>query len=83
MLPAALAHPHDRAVAEQVDHLADDDLEVLAGGVAERGAHRHQPADVAVVVGAEQDQAAVEAALALVEVVGEVAGEVGAARRRT
>ena len=76
---AALAHPHDRAVAEQVDHLADDDLEVLAGLVAERRAHRHHPADVAVVVGPEQDDAAVEAALALVEVVGRVAGDVGAA----
>ena len=36
-----------------------------------------QPADVAVVVGAEQVDAAVEAALALVEVVGGVGGEVG------
>ena len=49
----------------------------LPGLVAERGAHRHHPADVAVVVGAEHDEAAVEAALPLVEVVGEVAGEVG------
>ena len=49
----------------------------LPGLVAERGAHRHHPADVPVVVGAEHDEAAVEAALPLVEVVGEVAGEVG------
>ena len=74
----ALAHPHDRAVAEQVDHLADDDLEVHAGLVAERRAQRHHPADVAVVVGAEQDDAPVEAALPLVEVVRRVAGDVGA-----
>ncbi len=39
---------------------------------------RHHPADVAVVVGAEQDQAPVEAALALVEVVRRVTGDVGA-----
>ena len=73
----ALGHPQRLAVLEQVDHLADQDLEVLARGVAEGGAHRHHPADVAVVVGAEHDEAAVEAALALVEVVGQVAGEVG------
>ena len=36
-----------------------------------------QPADVAVVVGAEQVDAQVEAALPLVEVVGGVGGEVG------
>ena len=35
------------------------------------------PADVAVVVGAEHDDDPVEAALALVEVVGQVAGDVG------
>ena len=46
--------------------------------VAEGRAQRHQPADVPVVVGAEHDQAAVEAALPLVEVVGRVAGDVGA-----
>ena len=73
----ALAHPHRLAVLDQVDQLADQDLEVVARGVAEGGAHGHQPADVAVVVGAEHDDDAVEAALALVEVVGEVAGEVG------
>ena len=47
-------------------------------GVAERRAHRHQPVDVTVVVGAEHDEAAVEPAAALVEVVGEVTGQVGA-----
>ena len=61
----------------QVDHLPDEDLEVDPRGVAERGAHRHHPADVAGVVGAEHDDAAVEAPLALVEVVGEVARDVG------
>ena len=76
-MPARLRHPQRGAVGEQVDHLADQDLEVLVGGVAERGAHRHQPGDVPVVVGAEHDEAAVEAALALVEVVGQVAREVG------
>ena len=52
--------------------------------VADAGAHiAMQPADVAVVVGAEQVDAAVEAAVPLVEVVGGVGGEVGRARRRT
>ena len=79
----ALAHPERLAAAQQVDQLADEDLEVDPRGVAERGAHRHHPADVAGVVGAEHDEAAVEAALALVEVVGEVAGDVGRLRRRS
>ncbi len=73
-----LGHPQRLAVLEQVDHLADEHLEVLARLVAERRAQRHQPADVAVVVGAEHDQAAVEAALLLVDVVGRVTGDVGA-----
>ena len=61
----------------EVDQLADQDLEVHVGFVVERGAHRHEALHVAVVVGAEHDDAAVEAALALVQVVGEVAGDVG------
>ena len=60
-----------------VDELADQDLEGLARVVAEAGGHRAQPADVAVVVGAEHVDAALEAALALVQVVGGVGGEVG------
>ena len=77
----ALRHAHRLAVSHQVDLLADQDLEVDVRDVAERGGHRHQALDVAVVVGAEQDEVALESALALVEVVGEVAGDVGAPRR--
>ena len=77
-VPARLDIRSGCAVAEQVDHLADQDLEVHVRLVAEGRAHRHHPADVAVVVGAEHDEAPVEAAAALVEVVGEVTGEVGA-----
>ena len=73
----ALRHAHRLAVLQQVDLLADQDLEVDVGHVAERRRHRHQALHVAVVVGAEQDDVALEAALALVEVVGEVAGDVG------
>ena len=76
-VPARFAIRTGCAVADQVDHLADQHLEVLVRLVAEGLAHRHQPADVAVVVGAEHDHAQVEAALALVEVVGAVAGDVG------
>ena len=74
--PRSLAHPHRFAVLDQVDHLADQDLEVLVRGVAESRAHGHHPPDVAVMVGAEQDESPVEAALALVQVVGEVTGDV-------
>ena len=81
--PGALGHPHRLPVADEVDHLADQHLEVLVRGVAEGLAHRHQPADVPVVVGAEHDHAQVEAALALVEVVGAVTRDVGRVRRRT
>ena len=49
----------------------------LTRGVSPNAAHiAMQPADVAGVVGAEHDQDAVEAPLALVEVVGQVAGDV-------
>jgi hypothetical protein len=51
-----LGHPQRLRRREQVDHLADQDLEVDAGVVAERRRHRLHPADVAVVVGAEHDQ---------------------------
>src|SRR5690606_2218010 len=73
----ALAHAHRLAVLDEVDHLPDEDLEVLARLVAEGRAHRHHAADVPVVVRAEHDDRPVEAALALVEVVGEVTREVG------
>ena len=65
------------AVLHDLDELADEHLELLAGGVADAGGHRREPADVAVVVGAEQVDARVEAPLALVDVVGGVGREVG------
>ena len=71
-----LAHPDRLAVADQVDHLPDEHLD---GGrvVAERGGGGLEPGDVAVVVGAEHVDAQVEAAFALVQVIGEIAGDVG------
>ena len=74
----ALRHPHWFAVLHEVDLLADQDLEIDVRDIAERRGHRHQSLDVAVMVGAEQDQVAFESALSLVQVVGEVAGDVGA-----
>ena len=59
--------------------LADEDLHVVAGLVAERGAHGHHAADVTVVVGAEHVDRHVRRvvlAVALVAVVGDVGGEV-------
>ncbi len=79
--PRALRHAGGLAVAQQVHQLADQDLKVHVRLVAERGGHRHHAADVAVVVGAEDDDVPLEPALALVEVVGEVAREVQPARR--
>ena len=72
-----LGHPHRLALAQQVHHLADEDLQVHVRLVAERCAHRHEALDVAVVIGTEHDDATVEAPLALVEVVRQVAGDVG------
>ena len=73
----ALGHPDGLAGGHEVDHLPDEDLEVHVRGVAERGAHRHHPADVPVVVGPEHDDHPVEPALALVQVVRQVARDVG------
>ena len=53
----------------------------LSGSSPAHGGHRREPADVAVVVGAEQVDAAVEAALALVDVVGECRRRSRSARR--
>ena len=71
-----LAHPHRLAVTDQVDHLPDQYLDGV-GIVAERRGGGLEPGDVAVVVGAEHVDAQVEAALALVQEVGEVTGDVG------
>ena len=77
-----LAHPQRLAVADQVDHLPDQHLD-HGRVVAERGGGRLEPGDVAVVVGAEHVDAQVEAAGPLVQEVGEVAGDVGRACRRS
>ena len=77
-----LAHPHRLAVADQVDHLADQHLDGVRV-VAQRRGGGLEPGDVAVVVGAEHVDAQVEAALALVQEVREVAGDVGRRCRRS
>ena len=71
-----LAHPDRLAVTHQVDHLPDQHLD---GGrvVAERGGRRLEPGDVAVVVGAEHVDAQVETALPLVQVIGDITGDIG------
>ena len=77
MLPARLDSRTGSPSREQVDELADEHLDVLRRVVAGAGGDRLEPADVAVVVGAEHVDARVEAAVALVEVVRGVGGEVG------
>ncbi len=74
--PHALGHPHRSALLQEVDHLADEDLQG-ARLVAEGPADRLHPAHVAVVVGPEHEHELAEAALALVQIVGAVGGEVG------
>ena len=73
----ALAQPDLLAALDHLDQLADQDLDVGVRVVAGARGDRAQPVDVAVVVGAEQVDAQVDAALALVDVVGGVGGEVG------
>ena len=69
----ALGHAHGAAVAQQVDQLAEKDLELR--GVAERLAGGLHALDVAVVVGAPDVDHVVDA-LELVPMVGNVGGEV-------
>ena len=75
-VPARLLIFTGDAVADQVDHLPDQHLDGV-GVVAERGGGGLEPADVAVVVGAEHVDAQVEAAGPLVLEVGDVTGDVG------
>ena len=72
MLPARLD-----SRAPLIEHeLADQHLDVLLGVVARRARERLEAVHVAVVVGAEQVDLVREAAVALVQVVGRVGGEV-------
>ena len=73
MLPARL----DSSRAVDRDELADEHLDVLLGVIARSARERLEPVHVAVVVGAEQVDLVREAAVALVQVVGGVGGEVG------
>ena len=73
--PRALGHRRARAALDDVDELQQRDLEPV-GVAAERGDRRLHPRDVAVVVGAEDVDQAVVAALELLLVVGDVGGEV-------
>ena len=72
----ALGHLGALAAPHEVHELHDQHLEVL-GIAAQRLIRRLHPCHVAVVVGAPHVDLAVEAALALVLVVGDVGGEVG------
>ncbi len=73
---APLGHRRARAALDDVDELEHRDLEPVGVG-ADGGDRGLQPRDVAVVVGAEHVDQAVEAALELVPVVGDVGREVG------
>ena len=72
MLPSALAH----ALARDRDELADPHLDVVLRVVAGAGRDGLEPVDVAVVVGAEEVDLLVEAAVLLAQVVRGVGGEV-------
>ena len=58
IVPARLDSRTGSPPLSKVDQLADEDLDVRVGVVAGAGGHRPQPADVAVVVGAEHVDAA-------------------------
>ena len=73
---ATLGHALLLAVLDEVHHLIDRDLDAR-GVVAERLRRGLEPCRIAVVVGAEHVDGEVEAALELVDQVGEVACEVG------
>ncbi len=73
---APLRHPPLLAALDDVDELVDEHLHPV-GVVAEHGRRSLQPSDVAVVVGAEDVDRPVEAALELVDEVGDVGGAVG------
>ena len=75
--PGALGHLHRFAVVEHPDHLAELDVE-LAFAVGERLQGGLHALDVAAVVGAPDVDQVLEAAVHLVLVVGDVAGEIGA-----
>ena len=73
-LTRALGHANGLAITKEVDHLADDDLGLAR--MAKDVTDRLDALDVAVVVGAQDVDAAVEAAVELVLVIGDVRGEV-------
>ena len=73
---AALAHPPALAALDDADQLHDRRLEAIRVD-AERRERRPHPRHVAVVVGAEHVDQPLVPALELVEVVGDVGGEVG------
>ena len=73
-LAGALGHADRHAVPEQVDHLADDDFGLAR--MAEHVSDRLNALDVAMVIGAEDVDAAVEATVELVFVVGDIGREV-------
>ena len=75
-LALALRHPCPLAPLHHVHQLHDRRLEAI-GVAAERGDRRLHPRHVAVVVGAQRVDQALGAALELVAVVRDVAGEVG------
>ena len=76
-LAAALRHLRPLAALDDVDELHDQRLEARPGRRRAPASAARIRADVAVVVGAEHVDQAVEAALELVAVVGDVGGEVG------
>ena len=80
---ATLGHASPPAARRQVDELVQEHLDARQGRSRAAAARRLQPRDVAVVVGAEHVDGAVEAAVELVEHVCDVGREVEVAARPT
>ncbi|SKV35096.1 Uncharacterised protein [Mycobacteroides abscessus subsp. abscessus] len=74
--PRALGHAHRLAITHQVDHLTDKHLNTV-GVVTQCGGNGFQARDIPVMIGTEHVDAQVEAPLALVEVIGDITGDVG------
>ena len=78
-IAGALRHAHCLAVLQHVDELADKNLHVFARFVAERGAHGHHAADIAVMVGTQHvngDVCRIVVTMALVAIVSNISCEI-------
>ena len=75
----AFGHAHRNAITLEVDQLADEDFHIaaLTGGIPERAGHGIHAPDIAVMIRAEHIDGMICPAVPLIEVVGDITGEVG------